>query len=221
LHNALGKGLNFFTMFSSTSGVMGQYGQANCAAANRFLDAFAQYRHSLGLTASIIDLRVMEDVGFVAESTNLIEYFKFLLANLLSEEDIVESARLAIARSFPQMQARLDPTPSVTLKRHHRFAIYRSLESNASDLAASNEGLKSFLAQISARGTPGLGGDTVDFLAREIGNTFYGIMMKNLEGMELDQALAVLGFDSFVSIELRNWCRQQIGFEVSILEIMQ
>jgi hypothetical protein len=30
-----------------------------------------------------------------------------------------------------------------------------------------------------------------------------------------------LGLDSLVGIELRNWCRQQLGLEISILEMMQ
>jgi len=49
----------------------------------------------------------------------------------------------------------------------------------------------------------------------------FGFMMKNADDMDLDQPLSTLGLDSLVSIELRNWCRQQIRFEISILEIMQ
>ncbi|TVY37829.1 Fumagillin dodecapentaenoate synthase [Lachnellula subtilissima] len=51
LHNVaekLGLKLDFFTMLSSISGVVGQKGQANYTAGNAFLDAFASYRHGLG-----------------------------------------------------------------------------------------------------------------------------------------------------------------------------
>lgn len=243
LHHALGHDLDFFVMFSSTSGLMGQYGQANYAAANTFLDAFAQYRHSLGLAASVIDLGVMEDVGFVAESATLVDYFKALSANLLSEEDMLEAVRLAITRSFPVGSGKTvtnaysnpseiavgvlsymplsDPNNRIIWKRDRRFSIYRTMASTSDASGATNEGLKHFLAQISSRGTAGLGDDTVEFLASEIGNTLYGFMMKKADDMELDQPLAALGLDSLVGIELRNWCRQQIGLEISILEIMQ
>lgn len=238
LHDAL-KELDFFVLFGSVSGVMGQFGQANYAAANTFLDAFAQYRHSLGRVASVIDLGVMEDVGFVSESQSLVDYFKFLSAHLLSEEDLWEIVRLAIARSAPakttdaysnpsqigvgvaSYMPLADPNNRIIWKRDRRFAVARTIEQTSDVSSATNEGLKSFLSQITSRGASGLGDDTVEYLAKEIGKTLYGFMMEDADDMDLDQPLASLGLDSLVGIELRNWCRQQIGFEVSILEIMQ
>ena len=114
-----------------------------------------------------------------------------------------------------------DPSNRLIWKRDRRFSVYRTIESTSDVELATNEGLKSFLSQISSRGVGGLGEETVDFLANEIGKTLYGFMMKNPDDMDLNQPLASLGLDSLVGIELRNWCRQQIGFEVSILEIMQ
>ena len=78
LHNVcLEKGieLDFFTMLSSISGVVGQKGQANYAAANAFMDAFASYRLSLGLKANSTDLGVIEDVGYVAEQGGMQQHF--------------------------------------------------------------------------------------------------------------------------------------------------
>jgi KR domain/Phosphopantetheine attachment site len=238
LHHAL-KELDFFVLFSSVSGLVGQYGQANYAAANTFLDSFVQYRHSLGLAASVIDLGIMEDVGFVSESTSLVDYFKFLSANLLTEEDLRETVRLAIARSMPAETANVysnpsqltvgfasntplaDPNNRIIWKRDRRFAVYRNIQSTDTSLAA-NDSLKYFLSQIASRGITSLADThTVEYLAKEIGKTLYGFMMKHADNMDLDLALASLGLDSLVGIEFRNWCRQQLGLEVSILEIMQ
>jgi hypothetical protein len=59
--------LEFFTMLSSISGVVGPKGQANHFAAIAFLDLFALYRQSLGLAGNSTNLGVIEDVGYVAE----------------------------------------------------------------------------------------------------------------------------------------------------------
>ncbi|KAL9630961.1 MAG: hypothetical protein Q9204_004461 [Flavoplaca sp. TL-2023a] len=47
------------------------HGQANYAAANTFLDAFVLYRHFFGLPASVLDIGVMEHIGFVSNINNL------------------------------------------------------------------------------------------------------------------------------------------------------
>jgi phosphopantetheine binding protein len=194
---------------------------------------------NIGLVASVIDLGIMEDVGFVSESTSLVDYFKFLSANLLTEEDLRETVRLAIARSMPAETANVysnpsqltvgfasntplaDPNNRIIWKRDRRFAVYRNIQSTDTSLAA-NDSLKYFLSQITSRGITSLTDiHTVEYLAKEIGKTLYGFMMKHADNMDLDLTLASLGLDSLVGIELRNWCRQQLGLEVSILEIMQ
>ena len=63
--------LDFFTMLSSVSGVVGQKGQANYAAGNVFLDNFSAYRHKLSLPACSVDLGAIEDVGYISEHSDL------------------------------------------------------------------------------------------------------------------------------------------------------
>lgn len=67
-HNALSDHkLDFFIMLSSVSVVIGNRGQAAYAAANSFLDDFAHYRASSGLSGTSIDLGVVKEIGHVAD----------------------------------------------------------------------------------------------------------------------------------------------------------
>ncbi|KAI1828708.1 hypothetical protein F4861DRAFT_535124 [Xylaria intraflava] len=105
LHNALAnQPLDFFVLFSSFAGLCGQLGQANYASGNTFLDAFVQFRHRLGLPASVLDVGAVADVGFVAERPDLVDFFKKTSQYFLREQDVLDSFELAIQKSAPTLR---------------------------------------------------------------------------------------------------------------------
>ena len=59
--------LDFFVVFASAAGLLGSPGQANHAAANAFLDAFASYRRAEGKPGLSIDWGAWSEVGAAAE----------------------------------------------------------------------------------------------------------------------------------------------------------
>jgi hypothetical protein len=59
--------LDFFTLFSSISSVVGQYGQAHYAAGNAFMDHFAHWRRGRGLPATSINWGPWAEVGLFAQ----------------------------------------------------------------------------------------------------------------------------------------------------------
>lgn len=58
------------------------------------------------------------------------------------------------------------------------------------------------------------------FLTHEVGSTLYNFLVRNDEPLDLHTPLTTLGTDSLVSIELRNWFRQKLGLEFTILELV-
>ena len=74
LHRATAdRDLDFFILFSSRVGVMGNPGQANHAAANAFLDQLAGHRRALGLPGQAIAWGAWSDIGEAAEQRDRID----------------------------------------------------------------------------------------------------------------------------------------------------
>lgn len=89
---------DFFILVSSVSGICGQWGQANYAAANTFLDAFTQYRHSLGLPSATVDVGVVEDVGYVSRNPHVLNHFHAASMHVIYERDLLDSFQVLIDR---------------------------------------------------------------------------------------------------------------------------
>jgi len=106
LHRALmPEPLDFFVLFSSLSGIVGQWGQANYAAANTFLDAFAQYRHENGLRASVLDIGMAMDVGYFSQNKVALDNFVASAVHGLREQDFLDSLYPMIAGSTASLEA--------------------------------------------------------------------------------------------------------------------
>ncbi|KIA75578.1 polyketide synthase [Aspergillus ustus] len=104
LHSSLQKHsrtVDYFVLFGSLAGLIGQTGHANYAAGNSFLDAFVQYRHSLGLACSAVNIGVMDDVGYVSNQAEALEHFAATSAHMLHEEDLLDTIQVSIDNSLP------------------------------------------------------------------------------------------------------------------------
>lgn len=245
LHNVLPKDMDFFVLFSSVGGTFGYYGQSNYASANTFLDSFVQYRQGLGLSASVMDIGPVDDVGYVSRTQATRDTLLQTLETLLTEQNFLDSLQLAIARSSTEYAPRslesslsgyqnpsqivqalesripiMDPQNGSMWKRDPRMSIYRNIQKTSvvegSDAA---DYLKQFLSTMMSDPSKLDLKSSTETIARELANCVSNFLMKGDEEIELSSTLSAIGVDSLVAIEVRNWWRQNLGIDVSVLEL--
>lgn len=250
LHYALAEhSLDFFFMSSSIVSIANQPGQGNYSAAHPFLEAFCQYRHSLDLPASVLNICPIEDVGFVSENPAARKSLKAQGHYFLNEKDFLDYLQLFIFNSHPPARASNlqpgqtrsrknpgqivmglrseihpdDPNNRTHWRRDRRMGIYHNIKNtnttNPSFLTSDNQ-LKQSLARWAEN--PDLLGEkeSETLLAQEIGQQVYTFMLKDAEDTNIEVTLTSLRVDSLMAIELRRWWKQAFGLERSVLEVM-
>jgi aryl carrier-like protein len=250
IHEALKSSqLDFFVLFSSGSGIIGQSGQANYASGNTFNDAFVQYRQSLHLPASVLDIGVVEDIGYVSANPQLLETLRAAGFYLLSETDLLDGLQLIISRStLPAvlqnsttkptrtnpfmnpaqvvmgMRSTLplgDPDNRCSWKRDPRMAAYRD---SGSLLSASQRsaGTNEALQNFVAAAAVDASRLCADEAVAFLTEQIRARVLGFLMKEQLDASATLndVGLDSLVAIELRTWWRQNLRIDVSVLELL-
>jgi NAD(P)-dependent dehydrogenase (short-subunit alcohol dehydrogenase family)/aryl carrier-like protein len=243
---SIGADVDFFVLFSSITGLIGQPGQANYSSANTFLDAFVDYRAHLGLPASAIDLGSVHDIGFVAENDETQRKFTAMALHRVSEQSLLDAVTLAITVGKQEKEGRQEELSHSSFVNHRSFVLGLgstapiNAESNATiwkdlrmaayhnDVGGSNtevnkssDLLSTFLN--TAKSDPSIISvpATSAFLATEIGKKLFSLLLKPEEELDTRLSFSALGMDSLVGIEMRAWWRRTFGFDVRVLEMLQ
>ena len=201
LHRAtLDRDLDFFTLFSSRVGVMGNPGQANHASANAFLDQLAGHRRALGLPGQAIAWGAWSDIGEAAEQRDRIDRQRSALGGrwFTPQQGM---------RAFDRL-VRQDATTSVVMSMDWEVfeeavedppLMLEDLLSAASEASAGDASSDDILTQIG--GTPAT--EREDLLVSFVQGEVQAVL-------RLSSAPAPtvgffdLGMDSLMAVELRN-----------------
>ncbi|WDK22879.1 KR domain-containing protein [Colletotrichum graminicola] len=209
LHRPLAEGdsdEDFFVLMSGMFGVTGRAGQANYAAANTFLDSFAQYRRGQGMPCSVPDIGPVEDVGTLARKRELFNAVSRAGVWFLTEQEVLDGLHLAIVTScrdagespssvddtsfccpaqvgigFLCTMPLDDPQNSVVWKRDPRMASYSHGEHDANSDLAQDGSASALLSQFvcDAKDKPSKldSPESAIFLGREVARHVLALLM--------------------------------------------
>lgn len=220
--------LDFFTLLSSLSGIIGQKGQANYAAGSAFLDAFALYRHSLGLAAHSVDLGVIEDVGYIAERdgmqsrldikqwTGINEQVlhKILSYSIFQQTDTINrdsAAQMITGIPVPQ-------PPDSDLSLDARFSAL-FISDDGSTRGKAGSGAEKEIQAFLLLHTSGADHAALLSSAVEIVSAQLTKILRLGDPIEPAKSLSSYGLDSLSAVEFRNWVRADLGAAITVFDI--
>nr|WSX78771.1 SDR family NAD(P)-dependent oxidoreductase [Streptomyces sp. NBC_00899] len=184
-------------LFSSVLGVSGGPGQANYTAANAFLDALAAYRQGRGLPALSIGWGLWDRGTGMAER--------------LRDADIARLRRRGMAE-LP-VDAGLELFDAA-LAQHRPHVVAMVSDRAALQLAAATGELPSVLQDLAprpAQAAPAERSAPADLLALTRTEAAALLGQSGGEQIDPDRNFRELGFDSLLSVELRNRLRTATG----------
>ncbi|KAI1212630.1 reducing type I polyketide synthase [Annulohypoxylon truncatum] len=232
LHNVSteqGLNLDFFVMLSSISGICGSKGQANYAAGNAFLDAFASYRRNLGLRACSIDLGVIEDVGYIAEHQQLQDRYDAAYWDAINEQILRKILNFSIQQQHTtpinsQSAAHMItgirvPQPEDSpLLGDARFAGLH-LAGDANNRKTNRDSPKDVQAVLALVQSKAEARSVLELTIEVLSRYF----IKNLrlsESLDATRPLSTYGIDSLAAVEFRNFVKMELSVELTTLEVV-
>ncbi|XXG99230.1 hypothetical protein Hte_005567 [Hypoxylon texense] len=240
LHHATaerqGANLDFFTMLSSISGIVGTAGQANYSAGNAFQDAFALYRHSLSLVAHSVNLGIIEDVGYLSQNEVLSDRMQSRSGlSRVGELQLHEILKLSILRQTTglglqgrdktagQMITGLPfplPEDSPLLEDvRFRSLLAPYLSKGGDEKGAANDesdSIRAFQAMVKASlPTETLVAEAIKLVNKQL------VRALGLAGdIESSKSLSSYGIDSLAAVDLRNWFEMRLGAALTTLDVL-
>ena len=202
LHRAtMDRDLDLFILFSSITGVVGNSGQGNHAAANAYLDQLAAYRRSLGLPGQSIAWGAWSGLGEAEEQRERIE--RQLAASgtgwISPEQGLQAFDELVRQDMTAEMVAAVDwPVLAENFEERPLFLDELLVDESAA-AAGSGSAAADLLTQL--REQPG--GEMEHVLVRFLQNELQAVL-RTPSAPAPDIGFFDLGMDSLMSVELRN-----------------
>lgn len=212
LHQATrDRNLDFFVLFSSVAAVIGNLGQGNYAAANGFMDGLAALRRQFSLPATSINWGPWAESGMAAATSG--ERFSAMGIRGLNPDQALRVLKHVIKEDLVQPIVVDADWPALAASQgldtgSGLYAVLTSSTDAAARLetaATTGRNILDELRSILPVERPVLLRAYLQELARQ--TLGYG----EGETIELDQPLVAQGFDSLMSVDMRNRLNRSLG----------
>ena len=199
----------YFVLFSSIQTLFGGAGQCDYVAANAFLDAFADYRHSLGLPATVINWPAWKQVGMAADmrAADARSFF-----HALSPDRAISAMETILAAGLSGViPGKLDEEFLAHEQAHFPIALEEALRPKARSEAKQKTQQETEILL--------LGKEPGGFTAREREIAQIYAQTIGLSEIDVFDSINAMGGDSIVSMEILKALNARYGNHLSAADM--
>ncbi|HTT36896.1 MAG TPA: amino acid adenylation domain-containing protein [Burkholderiales bacterium] len=212
----LTRDLDYFVLFSSSTVVLGNVGQANYAAGNAFLDALARHRRERGLPGLSIAWGLLGSIGLVVDRPDLQRYFQRIGFQPISvEEAFTTLERLLRGGAVYAMPFRMDWSKLQSFSGNARKRVVEMLpaarDSADAEVASEAEDPADLLS----------GKDRRASLETYLGKKVAKVLGAPAARINTELSLTNLGLDSLMAVELESVIKRDLAVQVTALRLLQ
>lgn len=218
-----GESLEFIKLYSAFSSIMPAHGQANYAAANGFLDAFAHYAQTQGTHVQAINWGPWSEVGFAntVHGQRAHAQLESFGIRRFSPAQGMQLLNALLNHTAPQVSLidvqwktffAADPQAALMPLLADRVSETQSLEFQSS---ATDSPTLTALKQAASSETQ------LNVLTESLKNMIGKVLHIQPEELPTDQSLLKIGVDSLIAVQVKNTLEREFGLTLPLTKILE
>lgn len=219
--------LDFFLLISSAAGAVGNRGQAAYAAANTFLNGFAQHLRTTGVNACSLDLTAVSDAGYLAaDAAKAAEVMRNLGSDTICLSQVLALVHAGIAgnlgscNNHPITGLRIGADKGSRPFWQHdlKFAHLVAAADAASSRSAGSE---TAIVPWSTRfRTAASREDAREIVTAALVEKIADVVSMEQTELDVERNLSAYPLDSLTAIEVRNFITRVFESNLQVLELL-
>lgn len=213
--------LDFVVCISSAAGAVGNRGQAAYAAANTFLNGFAQHLRTQGISASSIDLTAVSDAGYLAEDKEkAAEVARNLGSDTICEAEVLALIQAAIKGDLTSCNGHPITGMRVTMRPFWCNDAKFTHLLQAAEAASASSGTTKAVCWSTAFKAAASRADAEQVVSKALVDKIAEVISMEPEALETTRALSHYPLDSLTAIEVRNFITRMFEANLQVLELL-